>query len=281
VSFSSNGSLFGAALTDGEYKLWDVGTLQEIDTSVNTDSSFVYLFSQSNDQMLVAESNVEETYIWDLFAGELLYTLPSHWTGEEIALSNDGKIIVTLSPDNRNILLSDLSNDGVTEIIYGDWRPVDPYADYPVPLYVFFSPHDSLLVAMLSDRRTMIWDLATKTQIEKFDDKSAITFSPDGKVLAMRLEDGSIALYDTATWSEVKSFNSNFSKYPLGAIFSHDSRVLIGIDDDKTVNIWNCDTGTKLRMLETVTSNLILSPDGTLLVTYVPSGGEINLWGIP
>ena len=281
VSFSKDGSLLGAALADGEYKLWDVRTLQELDTSLSVDNGSEALFSRSGDQMLVTGNAIEETHVWELISGELLYTLPGIWASET-ALSNDGNILVTLSYDHRNIILSDLSNNGATQIIYGDWRPMDPYADfYPVPLDVFFSPDDSLLVAAMSSRETIIWDLDTEERIAEFNDKSALAISPDGKVMAARLKDGNIALFNTSTWGELKYLNDSFAKQRLPAIFSQDGKLLFAIVADLTINIWDCDTGTKLGTLPTFSGNLILSPDGTLLATYHIYGGEINLWGVP
>lgn len=139
ISFTKDSSLLGVAPYEGAVKLWEVSTLQEISTSVISKQDRIYTFFSPDNQALVAKAGPDETYILDLITGELLHSFIGKLFLEKIALSNDGNILATLSPDNRNIILSDLSKDRAIRTLNGDWRIDDLSASesYPRPYDVF------------------------------------------------------------------------------------------------------------------------------------------------
>jgi WD40 repeat protein len=123
----------------------------------------------------------------------------------------------------------------------------------------------------------------------------SVAFSPDGKILASAGMDSVIRLWDTTTGECLKTLEGHHG-YIWAVIFSpilapseaeiqtNSGAILASTCEDRTIKLWDINTGQCLQTLPLKETNIIagwsvaFSPDGSLLA----SGGEqaISLWNI-
>jgi WD40 repeat protein len=282
ISFSKNSSLLAIAPREGKIRLWNVSTLEEMDTTVVVEHG-AQLFSQTANQILAAKEDDDTIALWDLTTGKLLFSFEGWFFPDGPAVSADGNLIALSSigwPLYRNIIVWDLSSQKVIRTIYGDWATGDAHG-YPVPYTVFFSPDGSLLVADLPLYKTIVWETDTWERIAEFDNMSALAFTPDGKTFVADGEDFDLAFFNSSTWEKIKIIRDVPARIQT-AKFSNDGKLLIAAAREGEIIIWNWETGTQIQTLPTTRRfPIVISPDGALLVTYNESENEIYLWGIP
>ena len=92
---------------------------------------------------------------------------------------------------------------------------------------------------------------------------SNIAYSPDGTRLAVASTIG-IWLYDTTTGQEVALITGHTS-WVSSVAFSPDGTTIASGSDDKTIRVWDANTGAPIRTLGHTSwvSSVAFSPDGT------------------
>ncbi|KAF9119466.1 hypothetical protein BGX30_003819 [Mortierella sp. GBA39] len=104
-------------------------------------------------------------------------------------------------------------------------------------------------------------------------------YSPQEKMLAVGLEGGGLVLYDTSTWKKIRSLSGHDDDV-RGLGFSLDGQRLVSGSSDKTVRVWNCNSGgppVTMSGHEYDVTSVAFSPCGK----YVASGSYDNtarLW---
>lgn len=294
-AFSQDGSLFAVAPWEGTIKLWNVSTLEEMETAYHVNS--FKLYSRSANQILVAYDDIGDIRIWDLTTGKLVYKFLGSlfWGQAGPAVSSDGSLMAVSSTGHLlldNIVIWDLKNQKEVQTLYGDWT-TNNARGYPIVDNVYFSPDASLLAAEITDGRSIVWDVASGERVIVFDNTIVHGFSHDGTMLAANVTNNLIGVYDTTTWRLV-----NASMYYPGSVrlFTLDDELLIGISNEYgKITFWNWKTGEPIRTIfpsiytKTISHQiLLLSPDGKLLVHcyYLPfldrpEETTIDIWGIP
>jgi WD40 repeat protein len=151
---------------------------------------------------------------------------------------------------------------------------------------VAFSPDGKLLATAGNDGSTVLWDLATRTQVGRplrpHPDFSVdqVAFSPDGRTLASSLDDGTVVLSRVPDGSVLHRLT--VAKVPLGPLaFSPDGTTLAAGAINGRVGLWDPRTGTaRGRAWVAHSGNLVstaFSPDGSLLAT-AGTDGTARLW---
>ena len=152
---------------------------------------------------------------------------------------------------------------------------------------VAFSPDGSTLASGSSYTTVRLWDAVTGAHLHTLEGKSegtlSVVFSPDGSALA-RVSQTTVDLWDVETKTYTRSLELRTPKgdtYSVStAAFSPDFSTLAGASYDKTIRLWDVETGDPLRTLEGHTeyaTAVAFSPDGSILA----SGGwgdSIRLW---
>ena len=151
---------------------------------------------------------------------------------------------------------------------------------------VAFSPDGLTLAAGLGDGMVWLWRLSTGIPTQKLTGDLAgaagVAFSPDGKTLALatglevqlrRVDDGTLVSHLEGHQSTVHS-----------VAFSPSGSILASGAYDRTIRLWDAETGKELRRLEghedTVTT-VAFSPDGCALVSGSGLGDRtIRLWRV-
>jgi WD40 repeat protein len=207
-----------------------------------------------------------------------------------LTLSPDGTILVTVNAQNT-ISLWDLTSPGVVqEVLYF-------FGTVPDITSVAFSADMQTIAAAGAEGIIRIWDLGsastTPARIEALDGVSQIALSPDGRMLASisgQLSDLNVRLWNLSFFIDDKRLvpNEGISTQLKGhtsniralALTLDGLRMATG-GDDKTVRLWNLETGSAAPLSldgngSGVTSVAIASVDSLMMMGN--EAGEILVW---
>lgn len=222
VAFSPNGKTVAAAGNDGMLKLWDVKTGRELKSLVHTDSpdvdNSVYSVVFSQNGKFIYTGNGDGTISeWNAASGEETDVWKAHY---------DAVMALAFSPDYR-LLVSSGNNEG----------------------------------------NAKLWDVVTKRELRKFaepktdgllENSHVVAFSPNQKMVAT-----SVAGIDekrqqyvyvrTYVWNAEtgdRLFTLEGQRFDVGGlVFTPDNRYLISGSADRTIKIYDLQTGKEARTL--------------------------------
>nr|BFD94127.1 TIR domain-containing protein [Kitasatospora sp. Xyl93] len=195
-----------------------------------------------------------------------------------LALSLDGRMLVSVSADGSQLLLWDLDHPKAPARTLQGSR--DAYS-------AVFSP-DGKTLAVEEVDKVVLWDPLLGTAKATFSGTGRPAFSPDGRLLAIPGIDnttrsypsGKITLWDVATHTELGSMLGDAGE--ATGLFSPDGRIL-AMNQGADVLLWDVSTGT---LLGTLTGghtrgvfDMAFSPDGRMIAT----GGhdaKLILWDV-
>jgi WD40 repeat protein len=192
-----------------------------------------------------------------------------------VALSPDGRIVVSASPDGT-VRRWDVERPQEPQVICQLSGAFDTV--------LRFSPDSRAFVACSHDLRAGILDslklldAATgKKRWEANQPALACAFSPDSKLLGWLSGDGVVRLYDAGSGKEVRQFDN--VGWGWGMDFSPDGKLLaVATQYTKCVKIWNVETGALVHSwVDEPMSGVAFSPDGKLLAVG-HEGGKITVW---
>ena len=125
------------------------------------------------------------------------------------------------------------------------------------------------------------WELPQEAKVRLGKGRiSTSQFSPDGNEIAVASSIG-IWMYSVATGDELALFTGHTAQIQSLA-FAPDGKILASTGNDRTLRLWNTDTGQQLMVLSdgrNFPSALAFSPDGTTIATEGRTG-TIQIWDV-
>jgi RNA polymerase sigma factor (sigma-70 family) len=205
--------------------------------------------------------------LWDTTTGKLLQRLPGTGGSSRLAISADGKLLLT-----DNFQLFDIAAGKQLQRFKGPTHPAGSVA---------FSPDGRLVAAGESagQSRVFVWEVNTGKELHRLEGHSgmvsSVAFSSDSKTVASGSADKTVRLWDVATGKELRRFEG-VEKAVNAVAFAPVGKVLAAADDEGVVRLWDADTGKLLHRL-TGDKDLAFSPNGKLLAS-ASNEGTVHLW---
>ena len=178
--------------------------------------------------------------LWDATSGQELRTFQGQTnTVWSVAWSRDGQKLATASHD-KTVKLWEAATGGELFTFSGHTKRVNAVA---------FAPDGKTLVTGSDDSTMRVWDAATGSELRTIQSRStwvrSLAYSPDSRTLAGGLSD-SVRLWDAHTGRERRTLDA-----PVGLVwsvaFAPDGKTLASGGNDRTVHLWDVQTGRNCR----------------------------------
>ena len=274
IVYSPDNTLLAVASSVGVW-LYDAQTGQELDL-LTSHTNWIRTVAFSPDGRTLASANSDSTIcLWHVQTRILVKTLTGYaGTGSNVVFSADGTLLASGSKDNT-VRIWDAQTGELQKTLKGHTNKV---------FSVVFGADGKTLASGSSDNTIRLWDVEagdlrkTLNLIEFTEEVTEIemgmemVFSPDGNTLASWAWgwDIPIRLWDAQTGTLQKTLKGEENDVVKDIAFSPDGNTLASAMDNRTVRLWNIQTGERPRILtghKHFVSSVAFNPDGKTLAS--------------
>lgn len=195
-----------------------------------------------------------------------------------VAYSGDGQRLASAGSDGT-VRVWDVSSGNVLRTMSSEPGLFFTWIAFSFDGRRILSLNEKRLVAGMTIK---LWDAVTGVELKTLSGEfTSAALDPTGKMIALG-EDETVKLLDAETLRPIRELNGH--KATIRSIaFSPDGKTVATASDDKTVNLWNSNTGmVTLSFPEQAEAveNVAFSPDSKRLVTSTNDDKLIKLWDV-
>ena len=241
VAYSPDGGLLAAGTANGEIRLWNLTTNEQLPALVGH-TDWVKCLAFSPDSTMLLSGSVDQTLRWwELATSRCHYTLKSSASITDVVISPDGSKAVSSSLDGT-LHVWDLATGQESAVIAGD-TPLRSLA---------LSPDGQTLASGDKTGRIQLWDFTTRQPIATLSGHTrsvrALCFSPTGETLVSGSSDQTLRVWEMKTRT-CRHTLIGHSQRVLAVSVTADGTRLVSSSDDQTIRVWNAETGHPLDTL--------------------------------
>ncbi|KEP48237.1 vegetative incompatibility protein HET-E-1 [Rhizoctonia solani 123E] len=266
IAVTRGGARIVSASEDKTVRIWDAQTGAPVGDPLTGHSNCVLSVAVSPDGTHIVSGGQDKLLkLWDIATHANIQSYEHSSPIRCAAFSPNGAQIV-FGADNNNVYLWDITGwKMIKQGLQGHSGRVWSVA---------FSPDGTCLASASADKTVMLWDIASHSRIGSLytghtDQVLSVAFSPCGTQLVSGSCDRTVRVWDRQMGNTIHTLTGH-GHYVWAVAFSPD-RSCIASSDDKTIRLWNVNTGQPIGQPFTEHSGIVFSiafsSDGNYLIS--------------
>ncbi len=286
LAFSSDGKYIVAGSTVGQLRVWDVASRTQLLAYDLGEGQRIGALAFSPDGEQIGIGTLYETALWNWSSGEAPHAIalegPKRRGATALAFSPNGEYLAVALHDGIQLL------DVATKELVAVLQDEPPGLVHVRQLV--FSQEGGLLFAPNDANDTNIvngllsWDVATGKLRYKLVSPSVrprcVTLSPDGELVAFA-GNAEITVFDLSSGMRLADHLQGHGDIVTGVRFVPGSGLIVTSSDDRTVRLWDAETGTQVRVMQhdSIVRGLAVSADGRRIASS-SLDDTVRLWEV-